>query len=142
MHKLPLFPAALPLEFVAIVILGPSPRAASGNQHGVIVTNRYSKTTRTFPIVKATSTHMATIILDNWILRYGVPNYLLTDNGAQFVSIFFTMLSLLLGIKKLMTTTYHLQTNGQVECYNCTVVARMPILFPNIRKIGMHTYNG
>ena len=44
---LKLFPAAGPLEFVAMDLLGTLPRTAHGNQHVLVITDRFSKLTRT-----------------------------------------------------------------------------------------------
>ncbi|MBR7801843.1 transposase, partial [Undibacterium sp. FT137W] len=52
----------------------------------------------------------------------GPPDSVLTDNGPQFASLFFQGVCDLMGIKNLFTTTYHPQTNGQVERFNRTLV--------------------
>ena len=56
---------------------------------------------------------------------YGPPSYLLSDNGAQFTAKFFQHVCNILGIRNLYTTTYHPQTNGQVERFNRTILAAL-----------------
>lgn len=61
--------------------------------------------------------------MNNRIMPYRIPSYIMTENGAQFLSKVFTTLCLFRIVKKLMTTADHLQANGQVERYNRTIVA-------------------
>ena len=120
-----LFPANGPLEFVAMDILGPLPKTKQGNQFVVVLTDRYSKLTRAIPTGKTTATTVATIFVDHWVIPYGIPNYVLTDNGPQFVAKFFASVCLALGVKHVTTTAYHPRTNGQTERFNRTIVTRL-----------------
>lgn len=45
--------------------------------------------------------------------------------SSQFLRKFFTTLCLFLGVRKLATSADHLKENGNVECYNRTLVARL-----------------
>jgi transposase InsO family protein len=49
------------------------------------------------------------------ILKFGIPQVLLTDQGANFLSELFTNVCKLLKIKKIKTTAYHPQSNGALE---------------------------
>jgi transposase InsO family protein len=62
---------------------------------------------------------------DHWAYVYGPPVSLLTDNGPQFTAKFFQAVCSELGIRKIFTTAYHPQTNGQVERYNRTILASL-----------------
>ena len=53
---------------------------------------------------------------------YGPPDTVLTDKGPQFASLFFQGVCNFMGIRNLYTYTYHLQTNGQVQRFNKTLV--------------------
>ena len=50
---------------------------------------------------------------------------MLSDNGPRFLSTFFQRVCSLLGISNRYSTTYHPQTNGQVERYNQTIVGQL-----------------
>ena len=51
------------------------------------------------------------------------PAHLLSDNGGQVTAKFFQDVCAILGIRKLFTTAYHPQKNGQVERFNRTTLA-------------------
>jgi len=50
------------------------------------------------------------------------PEQLLSDQGKQFESELISEICKLLQIKKTQTTPYHLQCNGLVELFNCTLM--------------------
>ncbi|CAN8070204.1 unnamed protein product [Agarophyton chilense] len=122
---LKMFPAAGPLEFVAIDLLGPLRKTKNGYQHILVITDRFSKLTRAIPLKKTMSTTLAIAFLNNWVYPYGTPLYLLTDNSSNLASKFLEAVCNLFGIKHYFTTAYHPQTNGQVERFNHTLVSRL-----------------
>ena len=52
---------------------------------------------------------------------FGVPEAILSDQGANLLSHLMMDICELLGIQKLNTTAYHPQCNGMVERFNCTL---------------------
>ena len=124
-HKTKLFPPTGPLDDIAIDLLGPLPRTKNGNSFIAVITDRYSKLTRAIPMKETTAPFMAATLLNNWIIPYGIPNSILSDNGPQFVAEFWKTTLAILGINHKTTTSYHPQTNGQAERYNKTIVSRL-----------------
>ncbi|CDF40922.1 unnamed protein product [Chondrus crispus] len=122
---LKLFPAAGPLDFVAMDLLGPLLKTAHGNRHVLVMTDRFTKLTRSIPLRTTTASVVANAFLDNWVYVYGAPRYVLTDNGPQFAAKFFDAVCALLGVRHYLTTAYHPQTNGQTERFNRTLVQRL-----------------
>lgn len=122
---LKLFHAAAPLALVAMIILGPFPK--STNEHRLIslITDRFSKITRAIPMRSTTATDVAMAFLVHWIYPYGPPICLLTDDGPQFVAKFVKHVGSALGLKQLLTTANHLQTNGQAEPFIKTLASRL-----------------
>ena len=57
-------------------------------------------------------------LLRTWICRYGVPDHIVSDRGAQFTSHLWGELSRILGIKHQTTTSYHPQANGLIERFH------------------------
>jgi transposase InsO family protein len=122
-NPLKLFPASGPLESVAMDILGPLPRKIHGNRYLLVISDRYSKVTKTVLLRTVTALSNARAFCDHWAYVYGPPIYLLTDNGPQFTAKFFQAVCSELGIQKIFTTAYHPQTNEHVERYNRTILA-------------------
>ena len=119
--KMKLFPAKAPLEYVSIDILGELPRTQRGNRYLLVITDRFSKLTRTVPLKRITAAVVAEAFTKHWAFVYGPPVYLLSDNGSQFLSKFFLAVCRLLRVSNVFTTAYHPQTNGQVERFNRTI---------------------
>ena len=61
------------------------------------------------------------MIHDKWISTKGVPKSMLTDQGTDLTGEIMKHLCNLAGIKKLRTSPYHANTNGQVERWNSTL---------------------
>ena len=87
-----------------------------------MITYRFSKLTRTVPLRTISAFVVAKAFCEHWVFVYGPPRYALTDNGAQFTAKFFMAVCRELGVAMVFTTAYHPQTNGQVECYNRTII--------------------
>ena len=119
--KLKLFPAKAPLESVAIDLMGPLPVTNRKNRYLLVMTDRYTKLTRTVPLATATAFTVAKAFCEAWVYVYGPPESLLSDNGGEFNAKFFRAVCRTLGIRNVYITSYHPQTNGQVERYNRTL---------------------
>lgn len=87
--------------------------------------DRYSQLTRAAPTSKPSSTHMVDILIDSYIVLFGIPVFVLTDNGPHYVSKLFAMLFADLGVKHLTTTAYHQQNNGLAERFNRAIVKHL-----------------
>jgi transposase InsO family protein len=106
-------------------ILGPLPRTKHRNLFLMVISDRYSKVTKTVLLRIVTALSVALAFCDHWAYVYGQPVSLLTDNGPQFTAKAFQPVCSELGIPKIFTTAYHPQTNGQVERYNRNILASL-----------------
>ncbi len=73
----------------------------------------------------------ADTFIANWVARFGVPATVTTDRGAQFMSPLWTAACTSMGIKHVLRTAYHPQSNGMVERVHVEWVQH-----------GTHTYHG
>jgi hypothetical protein len=53
--------------------------------------------------------------VQNIVLKYGIPEVILTEQGANFLSELFTNICKLLQIRKVQTTVFHPESNGSLE---------------------------
>jgi hypothetical protein len=97
---LKLFPAYGPLELVAVDILGPLPKTEHGNRFLLVISDQFSKFTRTVPLCTITALVVAKAFCDAWGFSYGPPRYLLTNHGVEYGSV--TLLSQVLSIRVLL----------------------------------------
>ena len=58
---------------------------------------------------------VAKFVLEQIIFRHGSPQFLLMDNATNFTSQVLPRLDKLMGIRGVLSTPYHLESNGQVE---------------------------
>jgi hypothetical protein len=68
---LKLFPASGPLEYLSMDILGPLPKTSHGNRFLLVITNRFSKLTRTIPLRTITAQSVAEAFCTHWVFAYG-----------------------------------------------------------------------
>ena len=74
-------------------------------------------------VVKDQTARTATETLRNGYFRlFSAPAYLVSDQGKAFTGHLITNLCELYGVQKLRTSPYHVQTNGQVERMNQTII--------------------
>ena len=105
--------------------MGPLPPSESGNKYILVVTDLFTKLVEAFPIHDTTSSTLATVLVDQFITRYGVPVVLHSDQGANLCSEVIKTICKLLGMDKTRTSAYHPQGNGQVERFNRTLEAML-----------------
>ena len=121
--ELQLFPATAPLESVAIDVLGELIRTQRGNEYLLVITDRFTKLTKTVPMKGISAAEVARHFVNEWVFNYGPPKELLADNGGCFTAKFFQSVCKILNVHNQFTTTYHPQTNGQTERFNRTIKA-------------------
>lgn len=91
-------------SYVVTDILGSLPKTKSGNKFIVLMTDRYSKLTKTLPIARTTATAVAKIIVYHFKSISGVLSTIVTDNVPQFTSKLFQAVRAELRITSLTVT--------------------------------------
>ena len=121
-HVAPLQPihVAQPLELVHMDYLSLEP--SKGNIENVLViTDHFTRYALAYPSKTQTAQATARILWDNFICHYGFPEKFNSDQGRNFESDLIKELCKIAGVKKLHTTPYHPQGNGQCERFNSTL---------------------
>lgn len=66
-------------------------------------------------IKDCTAMTIAKALIDNWILYFGIPKILLSDNGSNLCGEIMTNVANYFNIKRITTSIAHPQSNGGVE---------------------------
>ena len=136
-----------PLELVHLDYLKIEP--SKGNVENVlIITDHFTRYVQAFPSKSQTALTTAKLLWNNFILYYGFPAKIIADQGWNFESELIENLCQVAGVKKLCTSPYHPQTNGQCECSNSTLLNMLGTLTPEQKKnwknhvsVMVHAYN-
>jgi hypothetical protein len=79
--------------------------------------------------------------ITNWVAHFGVPATVTMDRGAQITSALLTEACKSLGIKHVLTTAYHPQSNG-MGLSACTGSSKMPCVHMECARCGTFTALG
>ncbi len=105
-----------------------TPTSRKGNRYIISLTDILSKFVITKAVRDCTATTTVNFLINDVILKYGTPTCILTDNGTHFTAQITNDLFQKLGVTHLYTTTYHPQTNGQIERFNATMDGKIASL--------------
>ena len=119
--------AGTPLQRVAMDILGPLPKTQAGNKYILVIGDYFTKWTEAFPMVNMEAPTVAQIFVNQFVCRFGSPQYLHTDQGRNFESCLLKETCKLLGIKKTRTTPCHPQSDGMIERFNRTLLTMLSL---------------
>lgn len=88
------------------------------NKYLLVITHRFIKMTKTVPIKGILAAEVALHFVNAWGFNYSPPAELIAANGVCFTSKFFIDVSKIMSMQNTLKTTYHPQSNSQVERYN------------------------
>ena len=87
---------------------------SKGNVENVfVIKDHFTRYAQAFLSKIQTALPTAKLLWNNFILHYGFPSKIITDQSRNFESQLLENLCQVAGIKKLRTSPYHPQTNGQ-----------------------------
>ena len=119
-----------------------------GNKHILIAIDLFSKYVVAIPTIDMTSSTIAKFLLDQIGLIFGFPIRLLSDRGSAFLSGAIQDFLNLAKTKKINTSSYHPQCDGQAENAVKTVtklLTKLALNYPNnwddLVKFAVYEYN-
>ena len=119
-----------PLELVCFDYLTLEP-SKGGFGNILVITDQFSKYAVAIPTRNQTAKTTAEAFYNEFIVKYGIPTKMHSDQGANFESHIIKELCELMDIKKSRTTPYHPMGNGCVERYNRTLLNMLGTLDPS-----------
>ena len=125
-QRAPLHPhsSGAPFEKIAVDILE-VPMSDKGNKYIIVIGDYFTKWVEVFPLKSHTAVVVAEILVDRFITRFGAPFQIHSDQGPEFESKLVSEVCKLLGVDKTRTTSYHPQSDGQVERFNRTLLSML-----------------
>lgn len=114
-------PVGGPFHRVAVDVLQ-LPLTVRGNKYVVVFIDYFTKWPEAFAVPDQKMETIAKLFVEQIVCRHGIPEELLSDRGANFLSALVEDICKLLGVRKINTSGYHPQTDGLVEKFNSTLV--------------------
>ena len=109
------YPFAEKFRHIHMDIVVPLPTAWQGYTYILTIMDRFSRYLVAVPLRGIRTETVVEAFYENWVTRFGVPEVVVTDQGAQFESEIMSELCKRWGIDKRRTCAYHPQANGLVE---------------------------
>ena len=122
-----LFPATKPFKMLHIDIVGPLPVTENGDRYIVSMIDRFSRYCMLVP-TKDMKAYTVVKALEKWVTIFGPPDKILSDNGSQFLSDFYTTFNKSFKTKMKYTTAYHPQCNGMIERLHRWIKERLTLI--------------
>ena len=134
-HRAPLenIIATQPMEFVTLDFLGLE-ECKGRIENSLVITDHFTKYAVAIPTRNQTAQTTAQVFFDNFIMHYGLPARILTDQGRNFEARLLRELCQICGINKTRTTPYHPQGNGMTERFNRTLLMMLRTLEDEKKK--------
>ena len=125
-------PIGGPFHMIGVDVLQ-LPPSHNGNKYAIVFMDYFTKWPEVFATEDQTTETIARLLVEHVISRHGVPEHLLSDRGANFLSTLVQEVLKLVGTVKLNTSGYHPQCDGLVEKFNGTLIN---MLSKSVSKYG------
>lgn len=100
-----------PFQMISTDLIGPLPNSSRGYKYILVVADYFSKFVVTCPLRAATAPAVTRFLENDVFLLFGVPQYLICDNGVQYQSTEFRQLCRKYNVNILFNALYHPQNN-------------------------------
>ncbi|XP_060200598.1 uncharacterized protein LOC132628857 [Lycium barbarum] len=109
------------IEAWGLDVVGPLPKSSGGHLYILAAIDYFSKWAEAVSLKEVKKENVANFIRVNIIYRFGIPRYILTDNGKPFDNKLMTKVCDLFGFKQRNSSMYYAAANGLAEAFNKTL---------------------
>ena len=96
--------------------------------HILVITDHFTRYAQATVTSLQTVKYTAQNLWDKFIVHYGLPKKILTDQRHNFESNLLKALCEIAQVKKMRTSGYHPKTNCQYKCFNVTLISMLGTL--------------
>ena len=122
-----------PLELVCMDYLSLE-RSKGGYENVLVITDHFTRYALAIPTKNQTAKTTAEAFFNNFVVHYGLPKRIHSDQGANFESNIIKELCRITGMEKSRTTPYHPMGNGTTERFNRTLLSMLGTLQTTQKK--------
>lgn len=96
---------------LGVDLMGPLPRSPDRNEYLLVLVDYFTRWVELFPLRAATAQRIAQVLRKEIFTRWGIPDFILSVRGSQFVSSVFKEICDQWSVTPKLTMAYHPQTN-------------------------------
>ncbi|KAI5342013.1 hypothetical protein L3X38_009888 [Prunus dulcis] len=124
-----------PFDAWGLDVVGPiAPKSSDGHSYILAATDYFSKWAETVPLREVKKENVVSFIKVNIINRYGVPRYIITDNGKPFSNRLMDKLCEDFGFKQRNSSMYNAPANGLAKAFNKTLCSLLKKVVGRTKK--------
>ncbi|XP_075103640.1 uncharacterized protein LOC142178214 [Nicotiana tabacum] len=113
--------ASWPFDSWGLDIVSPLPKSYGGHLYILATTNYFSKWAEVVSLKEVKKENVANFIRVNIIYHFGIPQYILMDNGKPFDNKMMNKICDLFGFKQHNSSIYYAAANGLAEAFKKTL---------------------
>lgn len=107
--------ASSAFQKIFLDLVGPLPIDINENKYILTIQCDLTKFIEGYPLLNKEAETVAKAFIENFVLRYGIPSEVVTDQGTEFLAKVFRESCELLHISHLNSTAHHHETLGMIE---------------------------
>ena len=92
------------------------------------IQDQFTRWIAAVPLHTASALEVSIALLNEWFLKYAIPETLLSDNGTQFSGAIFQKMTEVLNVQQVWTSVAHPEANGRLERWHGFLKTRFRII--------------